>query len=299
VRIGTATRIRRSWCALPAILAIAANAGAAPEVEWHAHWPKVGAAEYALTATALLGSGAIFLFVDTPTDGYGKGLLYDRAVREQLVASDRSGRDLARTVGDFGYRSLLVFPFADAAITAWAVHGNTEVAWQMFSISAEAMALAGFAGIATDHLIGRARPSHQPCQQDPEYERFCNESDAFSSFISGHTAVATAGAAVTCAHHLNMPLYGGGAADVGACVGASALAVTTGVARLVNDRHWATDVTFAWGIGAVSGFVLPSLLHYRSPRGAVEQPDDDAALRFGFAPLVSRDELGVSFYGLY
>jgi membrane-associated phospholipid phosphatase len=210
-----------------------------------------------------------------------------------------AGRDAARTVGDFGYRSLLLYPFADAAITAWAVHGNTEVAWQMFSISAEAMALAGFAGIATDHLIGRARPSNRPCKSDPEYERFCNESDEYSSFISGHTAVATAGAAVTCAHHLNMPLYGGGAADVGACVGASALAVTTGVARLVNDRHWATDVTFAWGVGAVSGFVLPSALHYRSRAGTRDEADDDAGLRFSFAPLVSQSELGVSFFGLY
>jgi hypothetical protein len=297
VRIGAATRIRRSSCALLASLAIAAKATATPELEWHAHWPKVSAAEYTLTGTAILGAGAIFVFVDTPTDGYG-GVLYDQAVREQLVARDRGGRDLARTIGDFGYRSLLIYPAADAAITAWAVHGNPEVAWQMFSISAEAMALAGFAGIATDHLIGRARPSQRPCKADPEYERFCNESDEFSSFISGHTAVATAGAAVTCAHHLNMPLYGGGVADAAACVGASALAVTTGVARLVNDRHWATDVTFAWGVGLVSGFVLPSVLHYHSdtPR---EEARDQTVFRFAFAPLISEGQLGMNIRGMY
>jgi membrane-associated phospholipid phosphatase len=218
-------------------------------------------------------------------------------VRERLNAPDRAGRDLARTIGDFGYRSLLLYPFADAAITAWAVHGNGEVAWQMFAISSEAMAFAGLAGIATDHLIGRARPSYRPCKADPEYERFCNESDEFSSFISGHTAVATAGAAVSCAHHLNLPLYGGGAGDVAACVGTSALAITTGVARLVNDRHWATDVVFAWGIGAVSGFVLPSLLHYRDrPQREETGSGGSARFRFALAPLLWPHELGLSLY---
>ena len=295
VRIGAAIRIRRSCCALLASLAIAEGAGATPELEWHAHWPKVSAAEYALTGAAILGSGALFFFVDPPSDGYDKGLLFDDAVREQLGAPDRESRDLARTIGDFGYRSMLVYPLLDVAIVG-AVHGNGEVSWQMLSITTEAMAFAGFAGIATDHLIGRARPSSSPCKADPEYERFCNESDEFSSFISGHTAIASAAAGVTCAHHLNMPLYGGGAGDVAACAGTSAIAVTTGIARIVNDRHWATDVTFAWGVGAVSGFVLPSLLHYRSK--PAPRTGRSATLRVGFAPLVSRDELGVTLYGM-
>ena len=294
VHLGKATRIRPAWFALPAVLSIAVGAGATPEVEWRAHWPKVSTAEYALTGAAILGSGALFFFVDPPSDGYDKGLFYDDAVRKQLAARDRDGRDLARAIGDFGYRSLLVYPLLDVGIVE-AVHGNDEVSWQMLSITAEAMAFAGFAGVATDHLIGRARPSTVPCKADAEYERFCNESDEFSSFISGHTAVASAAAGVTCAHHLNMPLYGGGAGDVAACAGTSAIAVATGIARIVNDRHWATDVTFAWGIGAVSGFVLPSLLHYRSE--PVPPSDRSATLRVGFAPLVSRNELGVNLYG--
>jgi membrane-associated phospholipid phosphatase len=279
------------------LLLFASAASAQPKVEWQPHWPKVSTAEYVLTGAAIAGTVSIVAFGDPPEDGYGRGVLYDDAVRDLIGARDRQGRDLARTIGDFGYRSLLVYPFADAAITGL-VHGNGEVAWQMFAISAQAMAFAGIAGVATDHLIGRARPSNDPCKSDPEYEHFCNEADEFSSFISGHTAVASASAGVTCAHHLNLPLYGGGAPDVLACVGASALAITTGVARLVNDRHWATDVTFAWGVGAVTGYVLPSLIHYRPPP-ASERAGARHSLRHTFVPSISPQGFGVSWLGMY
>jgi membrane-associated phospholipid phosphatase len=280
------------------VLLLASNASARPKLEWQPHWPKVGAAEYVLTAGAIAGTLSIVLVLDPPTDGYGRGVLYDDEVREWVGASNREQRDVARAIGDFGYRSMLIYPFADAAITALAVHGNGEVAWQMFSISAQAMAFAGLAGITTDHLIGRARPSNAPCKTDPEYERFCNEDDEFSSFISGHTAIVSAGAGVTCAHHLNLPLYGGGAPDVLTCAGASALAIGTGVARLVNDRHWATDVTFAWGVGAVTGYVLPTLLHYRDrpePVALATSP----RLRHTIVPMIAPHAFGLSLYATY
>jgi membrane-associated phospholipid phosphatase len=273
---------------------ISESAHAEEKLVWREHWPKVSPVEYALTGASILGAAGIFLFVDPPSDGYDRGLLFDEPVRDGLRAGGRSGRDRARLIGDLGYRTLLVYPFADAVITPWIVHGNPEVSWQVFSISAEAIALAGFAGIATDHLIGRARPSRAECQGEPEYERFCGEEDEFSSFISGHTAIASAGAAVTCAHHLNLPLYGGGAADVVTCVGASALAVTSGVARIVNDRHWATDVVFAWMVGGVSGFVLPSVLHYRAPRSPhASATESQSARRLLLFPVVSPHEIGI------
>jgi membrane-associated phospholipid phosphatase len=291
---------RSTLCGLSTLLALllASHAHAEPKLEWKRHWPKMSAAEYVLTGTAIAGTLTIVLALDPPSDGYTRGVLYDGAVRDWIGASNREQRDVARTIGDFGYRSLLIYPFADAAITALAVHGNGEVAWQMFSISAQAMSLAGLAGITTDHLIGRARPSYAPCKSDPEYERFCNEEDEFSSFISGHTAVASAGAAVTCAHHLNLPLYGGGAADVLACAGTSALAIATGVSRLVNDRHWATDVTFAWGVGAITGYVLPSLLHYRdrpAPASSLATP----RLRHTIVPMLAPRAFGLSLYAMY
>jgi membrane-associated phospholipid phosphatase len=38
--------------------------------------------------------------------------------------------------------------------------------------------------------------------------------------------------------------------------------VTTGMARLMADKHWASDVVLGWSIGTFSGYVLPSILHY-------------------------------------
>jgi membrane-associated phospholipid phosphatase len=217
--------------------------------------------------TVAFGLAAIGIgfFVDPQTSGGKTGLLFDDAFRDVLRADSRSGRDAARLVGDTGYRTMALFPLVDVAL-AWAIHGNSEVALQMLSIDLEAFAVAGFIGVATDHFIGRGRPSVTPCSRDDKYERFCGEKDAFSSFLSGHSVIAAAGAGVTCAHHLSMPLYGGGAGDIAACAVASALALTTGVARMVNDRHWATDVTTAWITGAAVGYLWPRLFHYRSRR---------------------------------
>jgi membrane-associated phospholipid phosphatase len=157
---------------------------------------------------------------------------------------------------------MLYFPFVDAGLAA-VIHSDARVAWQMVAMDAEVMAFAGFVGVATDHFVGRARPSEPRCRRDPHYERFCNQPDEFSSFLSGHSVIAAAGAGLTCAHHLNIPLYGGGAGDIAACVTAATLALATGIGRIVNDRHWATDVSLGLLIGGVAGYGWPTWFHYR------------------------------------
>jgi membrane-associated phospholipid phosphatase len=54
-----------------------------------------------------------------------------------------------------------------------------------------------------------------------------------------------------------MPLYGGGAADPIACAASITVALATGVARMANDRHWATDVTVAFILGGLTGYAWP------------------------------------------
>src|SRR5260370_757190 len=56
--------------------------------------------------------------------------------------------------------------------------------------------------------------------------------------------------------------YGGGAADLAPCLGMIGVSLGTGVARIMGDRHWASDVLAGWTVGALSGYVLPSVLHY-------------------------------------
>jgi len=240
----------------------AAHAQQAPSVAWQPQWKKVDAVEYVATGVFALSAVGLSLFVDQRSSGGEGGVLFDGSLRALVRARSRAGRDRARIVGDLGYRTMLAYPLVDLGVT-WAVHGDSEVALQMLSIDLEVISFAGLVGMVTNHAVGRARPSHGECRRDPGYERFCNTSDQFASFLSGHTIMATVGAAVTCAHHLNLPLYGGGAGDIAACAAASGLALTTGIARMVNDRHWATDVTAALAIGTAAGYLWPVWYHYR------------------------------------
>ncbi|HKU37251.1 MAG TPA: phosphatase PAP2 family protein [Polyangiales bacterium] len=256
---------RRSLLLALVVVALAATMAIAQEqtrVEWQSQWRKMQPFEY-VTAAVLGGSAVVIqFFVDSRTSGPYGGVLFDDVVRDSLRAETRSGRNTAKLIADWGYRAMLVVPYLDLAIT-YAIHGNSEVAWQMLLFDLEAQAVAGFLGIATNHFVGRARPSTEPCKLDPTYEDFCYRG-SYSSFMSGHTVMAAAGAGVTCAHHLAMPLYGGGAGDIAACAATSAAAVAVGVSRIVNDRHWATDVVTGWLVGAAVGYLWPRLFHYRS-----------------------------------
>jgi hypothetical protein len=266
-----------------------AHADQAETVEWQPEWHKLGAVELVTSSVLAATAIGLVLFVDQRSSGGYGGILFDDGLRDVLRAETRSGRDRARLIGDIGYRSMLVYPLVDIGVS-WAIHGNDEVALQMLGIHFEVVAVAGFVGILTDHAIGRARPSVEPCNEDPNYERFCNEKDQFGSFLSGHTIMATASAAVTCAHHMNLPLYGGGAGDIAACAAASAFALTTGIARVINDRHWATDVTAALLIGGAAGYLWPDWYHYRS------RSDSDGA-RLMLLPSLEPGGIGANLFG--
>ena len=283
-------------CASLAASEVRADADA---VAWKPEWPKVQAFEYIATGVFAVTAVSVALTVDPRSSGTRDAWLFDAPLRDLVRARTRQGRDRARVVGDLGYRVLLIYPFLDALVTPWAIHGNAEVAWQMFAIDAEALAFAGMLGLLADHLIGRARPSELPCRKDADYEAFCGEADAYGSFFSGHSAIAAAGAGLTCAHHLNLPLYGGGAQEIAVCAAASALAVTTGIARMANDRHWATDVTTGLLIGGLTGYLVPTLLHYR---GAARSEATTAAQQRAFVrfiPLITSTGVSGMLLGRY
>ena len=151
-----------------------------------------------------------------------------------------------------------------------ASHRNADVALQMFLINMQSLSLAGLVSLpAPEHGAGRTRPYTQSCGKDGEVIDQsgvgllkCGTSNDNRSFFSGHTTSVATMAALTCLHHQHLPLYGGGFADLVPCLAMSAVAAGTGILRLVYDEHWASDVLVAWGVGALSGYVLPSVLHY-------------------------------------
>jgi membrane-associated phospholipid phosphatase len=153
--------------------------------------------------------------------------------------------------------------------------------------------------LAAERAVGRARPYTADCARDGKVRNAageilfnsCNTEEDLQSFYSGHSAAVSTMAGLTCVHHQHLPLYGGGFADLVPCMLMVGAAVMTGVTRVIADRHWASDVVVGWTVGAFSGYVLPSILHYGFGNG---RPAGE--LRLGGAravPILQAYEKGV------
>ena len=105
----------------------------------------------------------------------------------------------------------------DPLFVVWIGDSNPDVAWQMTVLNAQAHAISNFVTHATKRLADRARPYVQTCD-GPEPDRSCGSDSDYEAFFSGHASTAATSAGLNCAHHTNLPLYGGGFADTAACV---------------------------------------------------------------------------------
>lgn len=255
--------------ASPAYLTFHAPRGAESAGEgrivWNPEWPKFSAVEGGITAGLYAGTLAASLLWEAPDARWTSTNPFDDAVRGALRADSRSGLDTAATISDVLLYSMVALPFVlDAGALTWLGDGNGEVAWQIVTISAESFAVSYALNFMTKQLAGRERPYARGCGAGaPEPESECGHEDANRSFFSGHATSAFTGAGLVCTHHLNLKLFGNRAADTSACVAAMALATTTGVMRIVADKHYASDVLLGAGVGLFSGWLLPELLHYR------------------------------------
>ncbi len=210
----------------------------------------------------------------------------DSSVRDALRPETRLGRRRAGDASDVlvavGINHLLF----DTMVVAWNVHGRGSVAWQMLLIDVETMAFARALTSIVKTAVGRERPYVEDCATDPELANLdeCQGSDRFRSFFSGHTSTAFATAGLTCIHHANLPLYGGGIGDGLACAGSLATASAVGVLRIMADDHNATDVLAGALVGAASGIGLPWLLHYRLPQADVGDAAAGAGMSIRLVP---------------
>lgn len=265
------------------------------ELRWREEWPRFRPWEYALTGAALATTGVLIFATDWPDSGDEARNPVDDFARDTFRARDFEGREVARFVGDAGFRFLLVYPVIDVVAVAWIGHGSPDVAGQMFLIDAQSMGLSAAISLGIEKTGRRSRPSTEPCERDPDYEYWCDGADEFASFFSGHMAMASTGAGLTCAHHRNLPLYGGGIGDALACGGAVTLAVAVGASRVVNDRHWLSDVLLGGGVGFASGYVMPMVLHY----GGTPPPRSDARPKWVVGPWADSERLGAQWVGVF
>lgn len=243
-----------------------------------------------MTAAATLGAASIFVFKPPPTDGPLGGFAFDDAIQDELSVPSQRGRRVARTIGDITFYGGAAYPYTDVVVAL--AQGDQELAWQLFMINSEALSLTALVSLSFQYFVGRGRPSERHCLTDPSYDDFCGDKLQYASFFSGHAAMAASGAALTCLHHAHVPLYGSRWLDGSACALGIAGALTTGVTRIMAERHYASDVLTGWAVGGAIGYAVPMLLHYG--RSAPER----GATTWRAAPFVTLNPFQLGVTGL-
>jgi len=258
-------------------------------------WPRFRIIEYGLTAAVYVQLAFLEFRVKPPQEPRWSGNNdFDDAMRDAFRQRSTAGRERAGDISDPLPIILQGYPIIVDSILLPLVfdRGNWDVFWQMSMLNLQASAVQGMLNRIAIAVAGRERPSVEECRKDEGYDKYCG-SGSRSSFFSGHTGGAFVGAGMMCAHHLHMPLYGGGAGDIIACALPLVTATTTGVLRLMADRHYMSDVLVGSAVGFFAGFGLPTLFHYRWPFGEPAGPGSGLLL----APQVNDDELGISLRG--
>jgi len=282
----------------------ASAAETAAEVEWDPAWRRFSWWNAGFTA-AFGGAGAtIALGVPFSEEGYRGGVLLDEPTRDVMVLPTRRQRDIAGIIGDGAFQFALVYPYVvDTVAVTWIGNGAPDVAWQMALINLQSQAFALLLGMTAAHFVGRARPSVEDCERDAGYERFCGDEDQYASFMSGHTATVATAAGLACAHNSKLPLYGDSGFGLVECIAGIVAATGTGIARIMADRHWLSDVTSGMSIGVLSGYVLPMLLHYgwseSGPPLHGLLDSRDGRLQSALVPLAGPSQLGLSWVAVY
>lgn len=243
-------------------------------------------------------------FVPYPVDlspQWRGGILFDDAARDAWGLGSASDRTLASAVSDGLVGGLVLAPMLlDAMLTAWLVRGDPELMGRMLLVTLQAHAVAQGLTAIFKHAVARERPYVRGCREDPQRpsddpscEGSADPDIEPLSFFSGHASLAFTSAAVICLHHTELGLLGP-EGDAAACATGLALASTVGVLRILADRHYATDVLVGAGVGMLSGWLVPWLLHF-DVADAVGLEDASATI----APMVDGDRIGVQVFGVF
>jgi membrane-associated phospholipid phosphatase len=263
----------------------------------HWQWRRWGAIDYALTVATVAGYLSVEFGAGPPAEPRWRGgILFDRSLRRLIVAETRGARDAWNTASDV----LALIPqglmvFDSLIVPLLSDDWNTEVAWQLSVIAIQSEALTGLLSRAGHYGIARARPDTGPCIEDASYSSGCFRGTS-ASFPGGHVASAAVGAGVVCAHHLHLPLYGGGFWDTAACLTNVGIAAATGYARMAADRHYVSDTLLGAALGAATGFLLPSLVHYQ---GGTSGGREGASWRWTIAAVPIGKDAGLGVYAWF
>ncbi|MFO0552765.1 MAG: phosphatase PAP2 family protein [Polyangiaceae bacterium] len=246
-----------------------------PRLSWR--WPKYKPYQFGLT----LGSGALAVAsVAIPGQpNWTQPNAFDDAVRDVLRLSDPESSLYARDASDVGLVLLLNLRIIDTVFVTWWFHGKGSTALQMGLIDLQTIAFSASLNSFIAGVVGRERPYGRAiCDEgDTAESSDCKGNNRYRSFFSGHSTAAFTMAALTCTHHINIPMYGGGPREAIPC--AVAMATATGVAllRVVSDQHYLSDVIVGAAVGTAAGFGIPYAFHYAYP----DSPLKTSLTRYG------------------
>ncbi len=261
----------RPWLAAGIALAVAGHGAAPARAQDDGHrlrlpddFREAGVGLYVSAGVMTGGAVAADLFYrpDAPWTGWSTpredrlaGIFEDDPVRR------RRHRIAARLVG---FAASLQTELVDPALVVWAGDRNRDVAKELYAMNGLSLAVTALVTSLLTPTVRRPRPSYERCLVDPEYDPTCGEADQVRSFIDGRLAITVTSTALTCTHHANLPIYGARPADRAACAGSVLLASTSALLAILADRQRPTDVIAAVALGVLAGFVLPSVVSYRS-----------------------------------
>ncbi len=236
-------------------------------VVWKKEWRRFTPIEGAVTLAGTLAGFLIETRLDDPSKPRLPGAIpiVDDGARYLLRGRTPHVRYVFASFSDIGFRMMVFFPYVDALFGGLVLHQSVDVTAQMALIDAEALTLSGITQLLISRGLSRERPYVQDCDDATPDRRGCSVSGDYKSFYGGHSAATFTSAALTCLHHQNLPLYGGGAPDAWACTWAVGVASATALFRIVSDSHYLSDVAVGAAAGWFYGYIMPRFLHY-TPR---------------------------------
>lgn len=248
-------------------------------LDWDPRWPEVKTYEYVLTGLYALTVVGAQLIPAGPR--WTSSNPVDDAARKALLATDYEDQERAKDFSDLGVVLLINQHMIDNLFVTWWARHHPKTAWQISVIDAETLTFAVAVQATVAGIAGRKRPYVSALCDDPAHadRGYCNTSNEYRSFFSGHTTAAFTLAGLTCMHHAQLGIYGNPIADAFGCGAAMATATGVGLLRIVSDQHDLTDVLVGAVWGTTAGVGLPWLMHYRGGAKVEEKkPDEHAAI---------------------
>jgi membrane-associated phospholipid phosphatase len=255
------------WLALPLACSVALLSERVqaddtdPASLWDPAWPRVTVVEVGVSAAVAGGGflGAAAVPAKTPT--WTHGVLFDDSARDALRASSGAGQSTASGISDAMLIALLAAPVASAGAVCGLRH-DCSTSLQLIVIDAQAYALTEATVGLMKVTLRRERPdaAADGCETRPT-DADCAKRVKKNSFPSDHAASSFVAASLMCTEHLHLGIAGS-PYDATICATSLAAATTVSVLRVVADRHYASDIIAGLMIGAMYGWLMPTILHF-------------------------------------